>query len=117
LPSYFGISGLASARVACTSKSRLAISRFRGSRRSLEGQVARIRRIGVSAFGVSNSRELCVEDSRSAKSRSDVAEWGPKERRIQVASDQESVHRGSGFGVWRGKCFVTCQIANRDFPS
>jgi hypothetical protein len=28
-----------------------------------------------------------------------------------------SAHRGSGFGVWRGKCFVTCQIANRDFPS
>jgi hypothetical protein len=45
-------------------KSRVAISRFRGSRRSLEGQVARIRRIGISAFGVSKAK-----DSRQLKSR------------------------------------------------
>jgi hypothetical protein len=31
--------------------------------------------------------------------------------------DRISAHRGSGFGVWRGKCFVTCQIVNHDFPS
>jgi hypothetical protein len=52
--SHIGISGLASARVACTSKSRVAIPRFDRSRLT--------RRINISAFGtrrLSGTRQCC----------------------------------------------------------
>jgi hypothetical protein len=62
-PSHIGKSGLVSARIACTSNPRSAIPRFDRDRKFLEGQVARIRSIGDSAFGVSSSQGLGVVDS------------------------------------------------------
>jgi hypothetical protein len=62
-PSHIGKSGLASARIACTSNPRSAIPRFDRDRKFLEGQVARIRVVGDSVFGVSSSKGLGVVDS------------------------------------------------------
>jgi hypothetical protein len=60
------------ARVACTSESRVAISRVNGSRRSSGGQVARDPEksdFGVSAFGVPGGESSSSLKSRPAISR------------------------------------------------
>jgi hypothetical protein len=93
LPFHIGISGLASARVACTSKSRVAIPRFNRSRRSSEGQVARDPEesgLGTSAFSKSKGARRNSEVPSCDGSHGDGVE-------------DNTWHRASAFGVLKGE--------------
>jgi hypothetical protein len=91
--------------VACTSKSRVAISRFSGSRRSSEGQVARDPT--ESALRGFQSRRICITEL-SAKSRGDVVPGSLVEYRWR------SLGIGtSGLGVWKGQGLLTSQVDSR----
>jgi hypothetical protein len=94
---HIGISGLASARNTCTSKSRIAIPRFNRSRQSLEGQVARDPEdsgLGTSAFSKSKGARRNSEVPSCDGSHGDGAEDG-------------TWHRASAFGVLKGECLTT----------
>jgi hypothetical protein len=92
---HLGLSGLASARSTCTSKSRMAILRFNRSHQSLEGQVARDPEdsgLGTSVFAKSKGARINRKAASCDGSHGDCVEYN-------------TWHRASALGVWRRKVF------------